>query len=72
MGQAFVVWGENQCVYGGNLKERDRLEDLGLSARIIFNWTLRKYDVRSRGLAQDRFKTGAPANVVTNLRGPQN
>jgi len=31
--------------YGGNLRERDDLEDPGLDGRIILRWIFRKWDV---------------------------
>jgi hypothetical protein len=37
----------NTCIQdfgGGNLKERDHLEDKGVDGRIIFRWILGKWD----------------------------
>jgi len=34
---------------GGNLRERDHLEDLGVNGRIILRWIFRKW-VRGHGL----------------------
>ena len=31
---------------GGNLRERDHLEDPGIDGRIILRWVFRKWDVR--------------------------
>ena len=39
--------GEEKCAqsFGGqNLKERDRLEDLGIDGRIILNYVLRRWE----------------------------
>jgi len=33
-------------VSGGNLRERDYLEDRGVVGRIILRWIFRKWDVR--------------------------
>ena len=32
-------------MYGGNLRKRDHLEELGLDGRIILRWIFRKWDV---------------------------
>jgi len=43
----------------GNLRERDRFEDLGLYGRIILKWILRKWGVRTwAGLMWLRIGTG--------------
>jgi hypothetical protein len=34
-------------VGGGNLRERDHLEDPGLDGRIILRWILRKWDMQA-------------------------
>jgi hypothetical protein len=34
--------------FGGNLKERDHLEELGPCARTVLVWVLNKYDRRAR------------------------
>jgi hypothetical protein len=46
--------------FGGNLKERDHLEDPGLCGRIIFRWIFRKWDVRTgMGSICLRIRTGS-------------
>jgi hypothetical protein len=54
---------------GGNLKERDRLEHVGVDWR-IFKWVFKKYDgvVEWTDLAQDRDKWRALLNAVMKLR----
>jgi len=41
-------WGERRGIKGfggGNLRERDHLEDPGVDGRIIFRWIFKKWDV---------------------------
>jgi len=41
------VWGRGEVYIGfggGNLKERDHLEDLGIDVRIILRWIYSKWD----------------------------
>jgi len=41
------LWGAEiyiQGLGGGNMRERDRLEDIGVNERIILKWTLKKWD----------------------------
>ena len=48
MGQTFgTYWGEQRCIQGlgGNLRERDHLQDPGVDGRIILRWIFRKWDV---------------------------
>ena len=57
------VWGEVRNVYrvliGGNMRERDHLEDPGVDGRIILRWVVRKWDVRAwTGLIWLRIWTG--------------
>jgi hypothetical protein len=59
---------------GGDLRERDSLEDLGADARIILKWIFNKWD-RRHGLDLPGSKLGhvaALVSAVTNLRAPQN
>jgi hypothetical protein len=38
---------EERCVLafdGGNMRERDHLEDPGIDGRILLRWTFRKWD----------------------------
>jgi hypothetical protein len=39
------VWGRevNTGLWWGNLRDRDRLEDIGLDMRIILKWIAKKY-----------------------------
>ena len=48
MGGASSTYGEKRSVYtvlGGNLRERDHLEDSGVDGRIILRWIFRMWDV---------------------------
>jgi hypothetical protein len=39
------VWGEEKCeggLGGGDLREKDHLEDLGIDGRIILSWIFKK------------------------------
>ena len=59
----------------GNLKERGRLEDLGIDGRIILHWLFKKWDGEAwTGLLW--LKIGADGGVLVNavmkLRLPQN
>jgi hypothetical protein len=55
MGRACAGMAKKRSTYSvlwGNLKERDRLEDLGVYERIILKWILRKQDATTwNGLA---------------------
>ena len=54
-----------------NLKERDRLEDLGIGGRIIFEWILKTSFVRVwPGLIWLRTGTGGGVYTVINLLVP--
>ena len=62
------VGGEERCIQGfvgGNLRERDHLEDPGIDRRIILKWIFDWID-----LAQDRDRWRAFENAVTNIRVP--
>jgi len=52
--------GEACTVYWrGNLKERDRLGDLGLDGKLILRWIFRKWDVGTwTGSSWLRIRTG--------------
>jgi hypothetical protein len=57
----------------GNLREIDRLGDLGVDGRIIFKMDLQEVGCRGKDcieLAQDRDRWRALVNVVTNRRVP--
>jgi hypothetical protein len=65
-----VVWGEEgsiQSFGGGNLRERDYLEDQGIDGRI--RWIFRKWDVGlwtgSSWLGTDSWR--APVDAIMNL-----
>jgi len=49
MGRACSMYGGGErCIQGsggGNLRERDHLEDPGIDGRIILRWIFRKWDV---------------------------
>ena len=60
-----------QCFVGGNLRERDHVEDPGVDRRIILGWIFRKWDVGGMDwidLARDRDRWRAVVNAVMNLR----
>ena len=45
--------------WGGDLRERDHLKDLGVDGRIILNWILKKWDWEAwTGLIWLRIGTG--------------
>jgi hypothetical protein len=56
------------------VRERDRLEDLGVDGRIVLRWILRKWvgGMYWIDLAQDRSTWRALINTVMNLRVPKN
>jgi hypothetical protein len=48
MGRACSVYGERRGIQGfggGNLRERDHVEDPDVAGRIILRWIFRKWDV---------------------------
>jgi hypothetical protein len=58
---------------GGNLRERDQLEEPGVDGRVILRWIFRKWEVGGMDwidLAQDRERWRALVNAVMNLRVP--
>jgi len=55
------------------MRERDHLEDPGVSGRIILRWIFREVEFGSIGwidLAKDRDRWRAVVNAVMNLRFP--
>ena len=45
----YQVWERGEVYtefWWGNLRERDRLEDLGVDGKTILRWIFRKWDVR--------------------------
>ena len=68
MGESYI-----QSFGGGNLRERDHLEDPGVDGRIILRWIFRKWDVSGMDwieLAQNRDRWKTLVNAVMNLRVP--
>ena len=61
MGGVYVTCGGQELptgLYWGNLREKDRLEDLGIEERTLFNWILRRDDGRAlSGLMWLRIET---------------
>ena len=71
------VWGreEERCIQGfggGNLREGDYLEDLGIDGMIILKWNIQiGWDITDWiDLAQDGDKWWAVVNTVMNLQVP--
>jgi hypothetical protein len=67
--------GERRCIQGidgGNLRERDNLEDLGIDGRIILTWIFKKCYEGLEGIDVARYKDRwwAVVNAVMNFRGP--
>jgi len=67
--------GEEMCTQGfggGNLRERDHLEDPGLDGRMILKRIFRMWDggMYWIDLAQDRDGWRAVVNAVMNIRVP--
>jgi hypothetical protein len=66
--------GELYTGFGGNLREREQLEDVGIDdGRIILRWIFRKWNGGCMDLielAQDRDRWRALVNAVMNLRVP--
>jgi hypothetical protein len=66
-GEAYTLF------WWGNLKERDRLENLGVDGRIILRWIFRKWEwgLGWIELAQDREGWQALVNAVMKFCVPQ-
>jgi len=59
MGEECSVYGREEMIWWGNLKERDHLGDKGLEWMIILRWIFRKWDVGERtGSSWLRIGTG--------------
>jgi hypothetical protein len=59
-------------LWWGNLREKDRLEDLGVDGRIILKWILKTCEgvMDWIDLADGRHRWLALVNAVMNLRTP--
>jgi len=58
--------------FGGNLRGRDRLKDVGINERVILKWIFKKWDwgIDWIDLAQDRSRWQALVNSEMKLWVP--